>query len=204
MKVKTLYTLSLLLGCLFFFPSLLFAQKFEIIPFGGYQTSARIQSVKGTFRINDGLNYGASLSIGRAYKIELSYSRMVAPLTYTEDNTIDILGDIAINSYSIGGLLEIFQGDPIVPFVNVSIGGTYYNPTYSDSGTENVMHFSLGSGAKFYLNEHLGIRLQARLLLPVFFEGLLFEEGIPDPGEGISTKIAGVTGDFTAGLAFKF
>jgi len=60
-------------------------QRFEIIPFAGYQTSARINAYEGYFRVNDGINYGASANFGanQGYKIELSYGRMGSSLTYT-------------------------------------------------------------------------------------------------------------------------
>jgi hypothetical protein len=188
-------------------PSQLIAQKFEFIPFGGYQTSAKLTSYEdGKFRINDGLNFGASVNyqFGGGYKVEFTYSRQPSSLTYTVDGTTDDAVKMAVNYYSLGGLVEIFQGDPVVPFISAGIGGTYYNPENPDTDSENVMHFNIGSGAKFYFNDHFGVRLQARLLLPVFFEGIYFEEGAPDDGEGMQTKIAGVQGDFTAGVILRF
>lgn len=191
---------------LLLYPALpLAAQKIEIIPFAGYQTSAKIQSIKGLFRVNDGLNLGADIALGRnAYKIEVSYGRQGSSLSYTDGDSTDVICDLAVHYISIGGLLEFFQGDPVVPFVKVSIGGTYYQPLKSDIDYENVMHFNISGGAKIYLNEHFGFRFQASLLLPVFFEGLYFDEAAPDPGEGMKTKLAGVQGDFTTGVIFRF
>jgi hypothetical protein len=183
----------------------LVAQKIEIIPFAGYQTSSKIQSTKGLFRVNDGLNLGADIALGRnAYKIELSYGRQNSSLSYTEGDSTSTVCDLAVTYASIGGLLEFFQGDPVVPFVKVAIGGTYYVPQNSDTDSENVMHFNISGGAKLYLNEHFGFRFQASLFLPVFFEGMYFEEAAPAAGEGMHTKIAGVQGDFSAGVCVKF
>jgi hypothetical protein len=205
MKKGTI-NITLTTAFLFIFSAFtLVAQRIEIIPFAGYQTSAKMQSTKGLFRVNDGLNLGADLALGRnAYKIELSYARQNSSLSYTDGDSTSVVCDLAITYASIGGLLEFFQGDPVVPFVKVAIGGTYYTPLNSDTDSENVMHFNISGGAKLYLNEHFGFRLQASLFLPVFFEGLYFEDAAPEPGEGMKTKIAGVQGDFSAGVCVKF
>lgn len=183
------------------------AQNIEVIPFVGYQTSAKIPSVKGDFRVNDGMNYGISLDLGSpdaGYKLFISYSRQGS---FLELDTADInrdICDLAVHNLTVGGQLEFFQGDMIVPFTNLGVGTTIYQPLNSDIGNERVMHFTIAGGAKLFLNDHIGFRFQANLLLPIFFEGYLFEEGAPPPGEGIKTKIAGVQGDFTTGLIARF
>jgi hypothetical protein len=206
MRKKGIYSISAALFLLLYFASPVAAQRIEIIPFAGYQTSAKINAYQGYFRVNDGMDFGASIALGRnAYKIELSYSRQGSSLTYfPDDNTDPTITDLAVHYASIGGLLEFFQGDPIVPFFKVALGGTYYQPINSETTTENVMHFNFSGGAKLYLNEHFGFRFQASLLLPVFFEGQYFEEAAPASGEGMKTKIGGVQGDFTTGIIFRF
>lgn len=184
------------------------AQKIEIIPFAGYQTSARIPSVKGDFRLNDGMNYGVSLDLGSGdagYKVFISYSRQGSLLEFTDSTGISrTVTDLAVHYISIGGQIEFFQGDMVVPFTKLGLGTTLYQPLESDITLERVMHFNIGGGAKIFLNDHFGFRFQTSLLLPVFFEGYYFEEGAPEPGEGMKTKLAGVQGDFTVGLIAKF
>jgi hypothetical protein len=183
------------------------AQRIEIIPFAGYQTSAKISSIKGDFHLDGGMNYGLSLDLGSpdaGYKFFVSYSRQTS---FLELDTADItrsICDIAVHNISFGGLLEFFQGDMIVPFSKLGFGTTIYQPLSSDIGYERVMHFELDGGAKLFLNDHFGFRIQASLLLPLFVNGYLFEEGAPPPGEGVKTKISGVQGDFTAGLIGRF
>lgn len=185
------------------------AQRIEIIPFAGYETSAKMNSMKGPFRINDGMDFGVSLALGRnAYKIELSYSRLGSTLYFTDTSVSEpvseLVSEVAVHNILIGGLLEFFQGDPVVPFFKVGLGSTYYQMLNSDTEDERVMNFNISGGAKLYLSEHFGFRFQASLLLPMFFEGLYFEEAAPAEGEGMKTKIAGVHGDFTAGVIFRF
>ena len=182
------------------------AQRFELIPFGGYQTGARIEAYKGSLRISDALNYGAAFNykFSEGYKIELSYSRMVTDLNYVLDNNSQPLSNLAVQYLSIGGLLELNSRERIVPFVKVALGRTIYRPIADTIATEHVMHFDISSGVKIFISDHIGFRFQASLLLPVFIEGTYFEAALPPLGQGIKTEISGIQGDFTAGVIFRF
>jgi hypothetical protein len=207
MKNNVRYSLTAAFIVSLFCTANILAQKIEIIPFAGYQTSAKIPSVKGDFHLDGGMNYGVSLDLGSpdaGYKFFLSYSRQGSFLELDTADIIRSVCDLAVHNISFGGLLELFQGDMIVPFAKLGFGTTIYQPLDSDIGNERVMHFNLAGGAKLFLNDHFGFRFQAGLFLPLFFEGYLFEEGAPPPGEGVKTKIAGVHGDFTAGLIGRF
>lgn len=206
MGEKILYSFSATLILLFYHSILVSAQRFEIIPFGGYQTSARIEAYQGSLRITDALNYGAALDLkfSEGYKIEFSYSRIASDLSYVLNNNSQHLCNLAVQYLSIGGLLEINPRERIVPFVKVAIGRTIYRPIADTIATEHVMHFDISSGVKFFVSEHIGFRFQASLLLPVFIDGTYFEEAVPPPGQGIKTEISGIQGDFTAGVIFKF
>jgi len=79
----------------------LHAQKIEVIPFAGYQTSAKIPSVNGDFRVNDGMNYGVSLDLGSGdagYKVFISYSRQGSMLELTDTVSItSTICDLAVH-----------------------------------------------------------------------------------------------------------
>ena len=204
MNRKTIISVIFIL--VFSVPVALYAQKFEIIPFAGYQTGAKINAYEGYFRVNDGFTYGIDASFGanQAYRIEVSYGRTASNLTYTLDDVTEPKCDLAVTYISLGGVVQINPENMVAPFGKISLGALYYNPLNSDIAKENVMHFSFSSGVKVHLNDHFGVRLQATLHLPVFYEGMLFEEAAPPPEEGMKTKVGGVQGDFTAGAAFRF
>jgi hypothetical protein len=206
MKRKLTFSVTAVVFLWFFLPAILMAQRFEIIPFAGYQTSARINAYEGYFRVNDGINYGVSANFGsnQGYRIELSYGRMGSSLTYTLDDITEKKCDLAVTYISLGGVVQINPENMIVPFGNISLGAVYYQPLNSDIARENVMHFSFASGVKLHLNDYFGIRFQAALHLPIFFEGMMFDEAAPPPDQGMKTKVGGVQGDFTAGAAFRF
>jgi hypothetical protein len=207
MKNKTYKLLLLAFLFSFIYYSTLSAQKFELVPSAGYETSAKIKSVKGTFRINDGMDFGGSASykLSRGYKFEISYSHLATNLSLTDSvGVTSRVCDMAVTHFSFGGVVEINPEDMVVPFGMIGLGGTYYNPLKSEIDKESVMHFNFSGGAKFMFSSHFGLRIQAGLYLPIFFQGMVFEEAAPGPGEGVKSEIAGVQGDFTAGVIFRF
>ena len=206
MKKKARIFLSATVVLLISLSSGLNAQRFEIIPFAGYQTSARINAYYGYFRVNDGINYGMAASFGsnQAYRIELSYGRMASSLTYTLNEVTEMKCDLATTYISVGGVVQINPENMVVPFGKIALGAVYYQPLESDLARENVMHFSFASGVKLHLNDHFGLRFQATLHLPVFYEGMMFDEAAPPPDQGMKTKVGGIQGDFTVGTAFRF
>lgn len=206
MNKKAIITLSATVLLLVSLAVELNAQRFEIIPYAGYQTSGRVNASQGYFRINDGINYGVAANFGanQGYRIELSYGRMASSLTYTLDNETEMKCDLATSYFSIGGVVQINPENMLVPFGKISLGTVYYQPLDSDIERENVMHFTFASGVKLNLNDHIGFRFQATLHLPVFYEGMMFEDAAPPPDQGMKTKVGGVQGDFTVGTAFRF
>ena len=88
-NLKVIYSLSAVLALLLSFSAPLTAQKFEVIPFIGYETSGKINSLSGgVFRINDGMAYGGSFSYGsgEGFRFEITYTRQGSDLTYTIDD----------------------------------------------------------------------------------------------------------------------
>jgi hypothetical protein len=207
MNKSVINSLSATLFLMLIYSGIICAQKIEIIPFAGYQTSARIPSVNGDFRLHGGMDFGIGLDLGSpdgGYKLFVSYSRQGSLLELDSADITRTVSDLAVNNISAGVQMEFLQGEMVVPFTNLGVGTTIYQPLNSDLGNERVMHFSIAGGAKLYLNDHFGFRFQANLLLPVFFEGYLFEEGAPPPGEGMKTRISGIHGDFTTGFIARF
>ena len=65
------------------------------------------------------------------------------------------------------------------------------------------MHVSLAGGLKIHASEKVGLRLQARFLMPLYYAGTYFSAGTGGAGYGISGGVFGVQGDFTAALVIR-
>jgi hypothetical protein len=182
------------------------AQKIELTPFIGYETGAKINTNLGDLRIGDGMDFGGSINLGfgGGRYAEFSYSHMGSDLTfdYSGAEPDESICDLAVDYYSVGAMQEIIPDSKATPYGLFTLGVVNYRPTSGDYISENKMHLSLAGGIKIHASERIGIRLQARLLLPLYFAGTYFSAGTGGAGYGISGGIFGVQGDFTGGLFF--
>ncbi len=204
--------LIVVFAVLFFIPSELSAQgKFEISPFGGYMFGGRIRFYEGELRINDNANFGVALSteIRPGFQFELSWSQMQSNASFRPNYGYeDFAGDfdVNVNYFQAGGIWEMDKGK-IHPYGLFSLGTTWFDAR--EKNIDDVWRFSiaLGGGAKVWFSDHVGIRLQGRFLVPMYFSGGGIFCGIGTGGSSCGVSLgAGSTileGDLTAGLMFK-
>lgn len=181
------------------------AQKVELSPFIGYETGANIYSSYGDLHIGDGMDWGGSLDVGMGggrYG-EFSYSHMASTLDLESGITNERLCDLAIDYYSLGVLQEIKPDAKATPYGLFSLGVVNYRPTSGDISSENKMHVSLAGGVKIRASDRVGLRLQARLLMPLYYAGTYFTAGTGGAGVSMGGGIKGVQGDFTAALVIN-
>lgn len=181
------------------------AQKVELSPFVGYETGANIYSQYGDLHIGDGMDWGGSLDVGMGggrYG-EFSYSHMASYLDLESGINSERLCDLAIDYYSLGILQEVRPDSKATPYGLFTLGIVNYRPTSSDISSENKMHVSLAGGVKIKTSERIGIRLQARLLMPLYYAGTYFTAGTGGAGVSMGGGIKGVQGDFTAALVIN-
>jgi len=182
------------------------AQEIELTGFGGYTFNSKIRTYYGDYKMNDNPNYGGILSVGLAPDVfvELMYNRHDTKVRYAYTaGSIQPL-DMATEYYHVGGLTQVDIGnDNIKPFGAVSLGATrfYLKESYGNlyAGSEWVMSGAVGVGAKILIGNALGLRLQARLGLPMTFQGLWIGTG----GSGASFRIPVVQFDLSAGLILR-
>jgi hypothetical protein len=198
---KTFYLTSLIMAFLFTAAITVNAQKIELSPFIGYETGAKIYTNVGYLHINDGMDFGGSLNVGMGggRYAELSYSHLSSAL-YLEGNlSTDKICDLAVDYYAIGVLQELKPDAKATPYGLFTLGWVNYRPSENYSN-ENKMTISLAGGLKIRASEKVGLRLQARLLMPLYYAGTYFSAGTGGAGYGVSGGVLGVQGDFTAAL----
>ena len=205
MKTKKTPLLTILtMTCLLGVVNQINAQKLELAPFIGYETGARAHTNLGELHVGDGIDFGGSLDIGlgRGRFAELSYSHMKSYLNIDETLNTRRLCDLAVDYYSIGVLQEVRPNAKVTPYGLFTLGLVNYRPTTGDISSENKMDISLAGGIKIRATDRIGIRLQARLLMPVYYAGTYFTIGSGGGGYGIAGGVVAVQGDFTAALVF--
>jgi hypothetical protein len=182
------------------------AQRFELTPFIGYETGANIWTDLGELHVEDGMNFGGALSanLGAGRYAEFSYNHLESSLEIQGGLYNEFLTDMAVDYYSFGVLQELKPDEKATPYGLFSLGWVNYRPLESNYSSENKMHVSLAGGVKIRASERIGIRLQARLLMPLYYAGTYFTFGTGGAGYSMGGGIKGVQGDFTGGLFFSF
>ncbi|MEN8201682.1 MAG: hypothetical protein ABFS28_03740 [Bacteroidota bacterium] len=201
--MKRLLLLVLVSG---YFLSSSMAQEIELTGFGGFTFNSKIRTYYGDYKVNDNPNYGGILSVGLAPDVfvELMYNRHDSKIRYAYTPGIIQPLDMATEYYHVGGLTQIPVGSGnIKPFGAVSFGATrfYLKESYGNlySASEWKMSAAVGVGTKILLGNALGIRLQARLGLPLDFNGLWIGTG----GSGANFRVPMVQFDLSAGLILR-
>jgi hypothetical protein len=205
-KTKINSRIGITLAILMISQVVLNAQRVELSPFVGYETGANISTSFGNLHIGDGMDFGGVLNVGMGggrYG-EFSYSHLGSYLDVESGMTTTRKCDLAVDYYSLGFLQEIKTEEGVTPFGLLTLGIVNYRPTSgTEISSENKMHVSVAGGVKFKVSEKLGIRLQARLLMPLYYAGTYFYFGTSGSGASMSGGIHGVQGDFTAALVIK-
>jgi hypothetical protein len=199
----------LVLVLIFLDPSASSAQgKLELTPFAGYQFGGKLRMYQGDLKFKDNMNYGLVLDyeIATDSKLEFLWAQMnttaeFRPYYGWEEYRGSF--DLDINYFQIGGVREINNGQ-VRPFGAFTLGATYFHP--KDNIVSDSWQFSmtLGGGAKIWLSDRVGIRLQGRLLMPMYFTGVGIYAGIGTGGAsgglGVGAGATVLQGDLSAGL----
>ena len=182
------------------------AQQIELGGFYGYNLNTRVRTYWGDYTMYNNPNYGGQLSVGMASDVfvELTYNRSDSQIKYYYNNVEEPL-DMSSEYFQIGGLRQVrLSSDAVLPFGSFSLGTTRFNlkeTKDSDFSTGDKWYFSIAvaAGAKILLGEALGIRLQARMGLPMGFNGLWIGTG----GGGASFFVPVAQFDFSAGVFLR-
>ncbi|MCT4644220.1 MAG: hypothetical protein N4A74_04470 [Carboxylicivirga sp.] len=184
--------------------------RIELTPIYGYSLNGSVNMYRAKFKMENAANFGGivSLEIMPGTLGEFSYTRSKTTANYHDFVSGDKTNyDMAIDYFQLGMVKELKKGQ-VVPFGLASLGITWFNMT--THGVSDHVSFSaaLGGGLKFFFSDRIGIRMQGRLLLPMYFSGgglfLGIGPGGPSSGASISTGVLAVQGDFSGGLIFRF
>jgi len=171
--------------------------------FGGWLWTGSA-GYNGTIKVDDLGNYGIRAGIAPKDNmvVEFEWNHTETTLHWydviTQENYSE---DVKMNYYLLGFNQELSEG-PAVPFGVFNIGVLNVQGKET-SFSENWFTVGLGGGLKYYFSDRIGIRLQARLLLPMQFAGVGFGCGSGGCGSGVSGYTSTIQGDFTGGVVLK-
>ena len=187
----------------------------EVTPFIGYQMGASTNSYYGKLRYKTGESYQLAMNFDVVDVVEIELSYNISQSYLQIDNYSYYPGnapgygdkiDANYHFYQIGVLKGMRMGN-IKPYGLMTLGAAHM--TFSDKSqisdgysTSDVWRFAfnLGLGAKLYLSDRLGIRVQGKLNLPISGVGFGVGCGGGGCGTGVSTTSYFVQGEVQAGL----
>jgi len=186
---------------LIIFSSSTFAQA-EIFGFGGYQVASDVQVTQGQLNIYSNPNYGAGISfeVERGLQAELFWIGQQTPMELKGYNGLtEPLFDLGIHYFQAGAVYEFRQtrAQKAFPFTSFSLGATLFSPIDSEYREEWRFSITFGGGGKFYLSDNVGLRLQARMLIPLNFSGAGMWCGSGGCSVGLGSWATLLQADFT-------
>jgi hypothetical protein len=178
------------------------AQKLELNPFAGYCTGAKASANLGYLHFSNGVDLGlsADIGIGKGRYGEISYNHVSSSMNLEGTFNNQRITSLSVNYVSLGMLQEFIPGSGSTPYGLLSLGVVNYNPTESNYSGVTRMQISLAGGFKVRASERIGLRLQARLLLPYFTSDTYFRNGPDGTAYVIASGIRAVQGDITGGV----
>ena len=174
--------------------------------FGGWLWTGSAGN-NGNIKVDDKGNYGVrgGVSPGPGMVIEFEWNHTETTLQgYDYITNRNYVEDALMNYYLLGFNKEMSEG-PAIPFGVFNLGvmnlkGVEENNRFSS----NWFTVGLGGGLKYYFSDNVGIRLQARIFLPMSFGAVGFGCGGGGCGTNVSGYATTIQGDFTGGIILKF
>jgi hypothetical protein len=187
-------------------------RRLELTPFAGFFWSTQISTSQGYITTNAAPDFGGTLdlSLGPTSQLELLYAYAgTQSRFYSEFVATPGSGwfDVKFQYFQIGGTTTFPQG-ALEPFISGSLGAVWIapsDPVLTDGRTVDLADtwlfaFSVGGGLKWFLSRALGLRLQARVFLPILLESGAFYSGPGGSAFAVNGGIPLVQGDLSVGL----
>ena len=191
------------------------ARTIEITPFGGFFWSTGVSTSVGTLAFDPGPDAGVALGFQVDWKSQVEVLYLLArPQARFTSSSIFYASSpsfgVTTQYLQLGGLTTFGQGT-LEPFISGGLGLAWFSP--SDVQVQGavtiqpqdtlVFAFNLGGGVKWWLSEAIGLRFQARFLMPVYFSSGTFISGPNGASLRVNSGIPMLQGDLSLGLAIS-
>jgi len=188
----------------------------ELGGFVGWTVATDASTYNGSVVIDGAVDYGGTIdySIRPGYGVELLYAYVPTHARFASYNIAFPSSDSAAVGFhwiQIGGTVSR-PGGRIEPFGAITAGAVIIHPSsvrFQDGTTYTAddqvrFAFTAGLGFKVWLTDAIGLRFEARALVPVYFSGAGFWVGTGGASVGLSGGIPFAQFDFTGGLSVRF
>lgn len=207
-------TMAVAVAALMCLPGLASAQReVQLIPQYGYLWGGTFDFTGGSVHIDAAAEYGGTLAVPTqpGLWVEISYIYQASELIARPNGFQNSkLCDISTQYIEISGRRMAPSQGKAAPFVLGGLGMTIYSPGDATFQGQNLglesqylLSFNMGGGVQIDMNEKIGLRLQARALIPVSWVsgGVYFGSG--GGGVSVSGGSAIIQGDASLGIVIK-
>ena len=193
------------------------AKTFEITPYAGLFWSSRVNGSSGTLAFDVAPEAGIVLGIPLDWRSQLElvylFARPQARFAATSAFFASSPAFPVTTQYlQLGGTTTFDQGT-IEPFLAGGLGLAWFSPGSVEVAGAGMMTiqpqdtwlfaFHLGGGVKWWISEVIGLRFEARFLMPVLFSSGTFLSGPNGAELRVNGGIPIVQGDVTVGLVIS-
>jgi len=177
-----------------------YAQKVEITPQYGYQIGAKYNYYGGYLKLKDSDQYGVTVGVNPNDDISVEFmwaqqNTSMSIKDYIRYPQETELSDIVVNHYQIGAI-HMFGYSDARPYAGLSMGWSTFNPEEELFNSTTTFTMGISGGLKYFFNDHIGIRLQSQLLMPVSWGGVYVGGG----GGGVTTGGSVLQLNFSGGI----
>ena len=135
----------------------------EITPFTGLKTSGEFQEFTTGTRLNvdDSSSYGFVIDSDYDHdgQIQFLYSKQSSPLRAGQVVPSDILFDVDIEYFHIGGLILDPVNAKMNSYIGAGLGLTHFSPSVPNYSSNSELSLSLSGGIKHNFSKHIGMRV---------------------------------------------
>ena len=143
----------------------------ELTPFLGFVFGGEYEYIDRDFgftrvEIDESESYGLALDIpvGRSFQVELFYTNQDSNLDITEGIGDLDPDDVELETFHAGVLWQSAAGQ-VRPFGVLTAGVTKISPGLLEIDSDYQPSVGIGGGVKVMFSEHVGLRLEGRLLI---------------------------------------
>ena len=180
-------------------------EAIEITPMFGYTFNGSIAEYGQYYDMRDAVSFGALVDIEVYSKnhIEISYRRSIQTVEYTESFSSGQF-EVGMEHYHIGLVQELGENYKVKPFWNFALGTTRYFEQEKRWSESYRFSLAAGIGAKFFLTNNIGFRIQSQLVVPMYYGGFgVFCDGSGYCSGGTSFNIPILHLDVSGGLIVR-
>jgi len=188
--------------------------KPEITAIGGWGLNGSAEGYYGEIDLSDEFTWGGiiTLPVQSGMSVEFSYTRNITQASFYAWSPVNNpyptsgdLGSASVQYFMLGGIAEKGRGsEKVKPFGLFQAGVFVLTPDNDLYQTTTKFAMAFGGGLNVDISEKIGLRMQGRLLMPMWFDGGYVYAGTGGAAVGVSAGIPLVQGDFLGGLTFKF